>query len=517
MKGSQLTVTDQFCGAGGSSQGAREALAHLGGSVRLAMNHWKLAIETHNHNFPEAMHDCTDISACDPRRYPSTNILLTSPECTNHSLAKGQKVVKKQMDLFEKGVLDAAAERSRATMWDVVRFAEYHKYEGIIVENVVDARKWILFDSWLLAMRNLGYEHKAVYINSMHFHPTPQSRDRMYIVFWKKGNKAPDLEYRPKAYCPCCAKDVDSFQHWKRPDIRAGKYRQQYVYKCPVDGTTVEPYYYAAFNAIDWSDVGTKISDRKTALSDNTIRRIKIGLEKYGSRPAIVTTRYTSGNDFRVKDAMNDVIPTQPGDNSHAVLTPFILKAEHSNVDNVRGAMQPFQTQTTRQSMGLVVPYIVEMNKTGKMKPAESSPASTLTAGGINHALVVSNYSPGYTKPVTDALGTVTTADHHGLLTSEAVQAFIHYNYGNTTLSGIEDPLGTATTKDRYSLISYPQPRLEDCSYRMLKPKEVKAAMAFEKDYIIIGNARDQVRQLGNAVTPPAMKWLVTQLANTLI
>lgn len=76
-KPSDITATDQFCGAGGSSQGAEEA----GVRLVMALNHWDKAIETHNSNFPHAAHDCTDISACDPRRYPSTNILITSPEC----------------------------------------------------------------------------------------------------------------------------------------------------------------------------------------------------------------------------------------------------------------------------------------------------------------------------------------------------------------------------------------------------------------------------------------------------
>src|SRR5687768_4797500 len=104
-KNSYITVTDQFCGAGGSSQGADKALKRVGvdDGIKLAMNHWKLAIETHNTNFPDTMHECTDVSACDPRRYPSTDILITSPECTNHSLAKGVKVVQKQMDLFNSG------------------------------------------------------------------------------------------------------------------------------------------------------------------------------------------------------------------------------------------------------------------------------------------------------------------------------------------------------------------------------------------------------------------------------
>src|SRR5579872_3918449 len=203
-KNSHITFTDQFCGAGGSSQGVRNLASRYRGGieVKLALNHWKLAIDTHNTNFPDTLHDCTDISAADPRRYPSTDILITSPECTNHSLAKGaRRKGQGQKDLFRQAPLDPSEERSRATMWDVPRFAEFHKYRCIIVENVVDARMWVMWDAWLMAMHALGYDHKAVYLNSMFAHPTPQSRDRMYVVFWKRGNRAPNLNIAPRAFC----------------------------------------------------------------------------------------------------------------------------------------------------------------------------------------------------------------------------------------------------------------------------------------------------------------------------
>lgn len=44
MKDSSITITDQFCGAGGSSAGATKAIAHKGGYVAVALNHWKLAV-----------------------------------------------------------------------------------------------------------------------------------------------------------------------------------------------------------------------------------------------------------------------------------------------------------------------------------------------------------------------------------------------------------------------------------------------------------------------------------------
>lgn len=51
-KSSDPTVTDLFCGYGGSSIGAQAA----GLRIRMAINHWKLAVETHNTNFPKADH-----------------------------------------------------------------------------------------------------------------------------------------------------------------------------------------------------------------------------------------------------------------------------------------------------------------------------------------------------------------------------------------------------------------------------------------------------------------------------
>jgi len=158
-KSSDITVTDQFCGAGGSSIGAHAQ----GLRIRMAMNHWKLAVETHNTNFPDTDHDTCDISAADPRRYPSTDILITSPECTTHSPAGGNRRSTPQRDLFiPRTEDDAATTRSRATMRDVPRFTEYHKYRRIIVENVVEVTRWPLFHHWLKEMEILGYRWQLV-------------------------------------------------------------------------------------------------------------------------------------------------------------------------------------------------------------------------------------------------------------------------------------------------------------------------------------------------------------------
>jgi DNA (cytosine-5)-methyltransferase 1 len=529
MRSSHITVSDFFCGAGGSSQGVRRVAEKWNGGleVKLAMNHWKLAIETHNTNFPETTHVCTDISACDPRRYYSTTIAVMSPECTTRSPAGGNnhKSEKKAMELFDNGIIKPETERSRATMWDVCRFAEYHNYEAIIVENVVEAKtSWPLFDSWLGAMHVLGYDHKCVYLNSMHCHPTPQSRDRMYVVFWKKGNTAPNLEYMPLAYSAALGKDVHAIQSWKNQHRKFGKYKQQYNYCCPVSGNIVEPYYYASANIIDWSDLGTRIGSRKKDIAPKSRARIQYGLDKYENDPFIFPTNYSDQARGIVK-SVDSALGTQTTfSGSQAIVNPFIFKQSHSSQEKgyVYSGNEVIGAQTTRQDLGMIVrPYIVEMNRTGECKPA-TEPTATITSGGINHAvcsmpLIVENKGWSNSRGVKDALSTATTKEYHGLLTDGTMKSFLAaFHNGSHCTKNILEASNTFPTKDSLALINYKKPVIDDCYYRMLKPSEIKLGMAFDSDYIVLGSGKDQVKQLGNAVTPPAMEWLVQQVVESL-
>ncbi len=468
-KNTFITVTDQFCGAGGSSIGAAKA----GAEIKLAMNHWKLAIETHNTNFPNVDHDCADISAVNPRRYPSTDILITSPECTNHSLAKGKPRRYYTQDLFGNILLDPAEERSRATMWDVPRFAEYHDYRIIIVENVVDAGKWRLFDSWIHAMHALGYDHEIVYFNSQFAWPTPQSRDRMYTVFWKQGNPKPNLDFRPLAWCSHCQKDTQSVQSWKKR-THWGRYQRQYVYRCPTCRSEVEPYYYAAFNAIDWTIQAERIGDRKIPLRPKTMARIKYGLEKYGRNPVIISTRYTTGIESRVKPAAEFPMPTQPGDVSQAIVFPWLVETN------------PMWRKTTCQDVGLVAPaFIAEMHGTSKA------------------------------APITDPLMCMTsTGSHHALLNADV---FMTYYYGTQQASGINEPIHTMTGIDRAGLVgALSKLTIDDLTFRMLRSHEIGKAMAFPGSYIVLGTQREKVKQYGNAVTPPVMEMILNRCMEVL-
>lgn len=538
---SHITVSDLFCGAGGSSQGVRNyALRsglNTGLEVALALNHWELALATHNTNFPDALHDCTDIQASEPRRYPGTTILIASPECTNHSVAKGRKQVKAQLDAFATGKADPAAERSRATMWDVVRFAEHHRYKIVITENVVDARAWVLWDAWLMAMHHLGYQHQVVFYNSMFAWPTPQSRDRMYVVFWRKGQRKPDLDLRPWAPCPEHGA-VQAIQRFKPGASVKAKYGTQYTYVCPHCARQVMPFYYAAINAIDWTVPAERIGDRKRPLEARTMQRIAHGLKKYGNRPLSVSTLYGERINCRVKDATASPLFTQAGNNSTAVASPYLVdtKYSHAGEKRAKGADEPLRAQTGQQNVGVVLPgppvstvstqvppaLLVDTNYfTDHVRPMDGVlPAQTsankmgfLTTLRGTDSTDVKCTASGLDEPV----GTISAGGiHHALITGQAM-GFLQSYYGTATDAALDDAMGTLSTRDRHALVVGKSPQVEDLYFRMLKAHEVKAGMAFDRDYVVLGNTRDQVKQLGNAVTPPVMEMLIERCVQSLM
>jgi DNA (cytosine-5)-methyltransferase 1 len=506
-----LTMTDMFCGAGGSSTGATSL---PGITVKTALNHWDKALESHNANHPDTIHVQADIKETDPRYIGHSDILWASPECTNHSVAKGRKRVTNQADLFGDTIPDEAADRSRATMWDVPRFAEVHQYRAIITENVVDAAKWIMFDAWLMAMTSLGYEHRIQYLNSMHAQhgglPAPQSRDRMYVLFWLKGNKAPDVEkyFRPKAYCSSCDEVVDAMQVFKKAE-QWGRYRAQYLYRCPkaaCRNQIVEPGWLPASHAIDWSIRGERIGDRKKALAPKTLARIEAGLAKYGNQSMQLSAAgntYDSaatgrGNYFRIWPT-DEALRTQTGTAEHGLV-----------LDSVRGSNiishtdGPLATQTTAYTRSLLIP--VE-GREGKQAQLASDPIRTQTTRNET-ALLVPYYGTHNSATTDEPLRTVTAVDRFAMITTLR---------GTNAPKDVGQPLDTfAANGLHHGLAEWKVPSVEDCEFRMLEPHEIKAGMAFPKEYIMLGNKREQVKMAGNAVTPPAARDLVACMAETL-
>lgn len=528
-----LTITDLFAGAGGSSTGAINV---PGVTVRAAANHWQLAVNVHNANHENADHICADISQIDPRYFPHSDLLWASPSCTNHSQAKGVKRDTGQPDLFGETLPDEAAERSRATMWDVPRFTEYHQYQAIIVENVVDAAKWIPFKAWLMAMDSYGYDHQIVSLNSMHAQagglPAPQSRDRMYVVFWRKGNRRPDLErmQRPKAMCPSCVELVDSRQVWKKPGTLVGKYRTQYVYVCPkvsCRGQVVEPAWLPAAAAIDWTLPGQRIGDRAKPLAEKTRRRIAAGIARYWSPfhiEAAGNTYDAADPKHKAYDDPNGYYRAWPVGESLKTIHTIESKALVVPVEGRDGKVaghtgNPLRTQTARNESGLAFPpFIAELRGGGSTARRADHPMATVTASGNHHGLVAPYYGNSDTAQPTDkTLGTLTTVDRYALIQRHNSSR----GDGGEMITRATEPMRTLTTTGHQSVITpgdlkAAEARVDDCTFRMLEPSEVAAGMAFPDTYQWEGTRRERVKLAGNAVTPPAARDLVACVVESL-
>lgn len=559
----ELTLTDLFCGAGGSSSGATLV---PGVRVRMAANHWPLAVQTHNTNHPSADHDCADLSQVNPRRYPRTNLLWISPECTNHSQAKGKKRDEDSLPtLFDGPLDDEASQRSRATMWDVLRFAEVHHYDAIVVENVVDAAKWSLWPAWWSGLSALEYCIHVVYMNSMHAQalgaPAPQSRDRVFVVAHKRGSRCPDLDKwtRPKAYCPTCDQVVNAMQAWKKPNAVWGRYRSQYVWRCPsvkCRNSVIEPRILPAEAAINWALPGQRIGDRKKPLATKTRYRIEAFFERHG--PAWAMHLEAAGNTYdstnpqhpqhgrpggylRAWSTSDDVLRTLHTTATKALAySTALVPCEGRDGKSAQSAAEVMRTQTARNETGVAFPpFMVELRGGGSMYRTLDEPMATVTAGGNHHGLVV---PAGGTwnddaRSTAEPLRTITTRDSYGLVvpyyrtgvvrtTDEVFGTFttrdryamvMRNNTGGAEMvTPVTEEMRTITTAGHQSLLHGTIPNVDDCYFRMLEPSEIQAGMAFAADYTILGNKRERVRQLGNAVTPPAARDLIAAVAESL-
>lgn len=522
---SDITAIDNYCGAGGSTTGLKSA----GIRVIHAANHWKLAIDTHNTNHPEVDHSCIDLNQADPRFFPRTTIAWFSPACTWHSLAGGRKRKNQdQLHLWEKKKLDPGAERSRMQAWDVVNFTEVHRYQVVIVENVLEFRTdWEPYPAWILAMSLLGYDHQEVYHNSMFCYPNPapQSRDRVYIVFHRRGNRKPNVTFCPPAHCVNCG-EVRAIQTWKYNKRHKrfntyggygsiGSRRGQYYYSCPQCREEVFPYTAPAKVAIDWSLPCPKIRDRASLklkrLEDTTLRRIEKGLKRF-AQPFFVHRGYSTKPSEDRLLSIEDPVSTLTTSNKLYLAEPFLTHYGDRGEGRTMSVHQPTPTQTTKNEFGLAVPPFIDIARNGTLPNTLEQPTATVTTSGKHHSLIqpppfLTAYHGGReaVRSVEEPTWTVATEKQFSLVDT----AFISSYYGNGGNRSVQEPAPTVRTKDGHALITPDfsdeidwAEMVQDCGYRMLKWHEALLLQGFSPFYTVLGADDDKFKQIGNAVTP---------------
>ncbi|MEI7340473.1 DNA cytosine methyltransferase [Pectobacterium brasiliense] len=243
--------------------------------------------------------------------------------------------------------------------------------------------------------------------------------------------------------------------------------------------------------------------------------------------------------------------------NHSALITPYIARIGQTGFGGDRMAYDaetPLTTVTSKNEHLLVAPVIARQfgNSVGH---GADEPNGTITAGGGGKSQLVSaflakHFGGNYTGPganLDEPAHTVTTVDHHALVTSNLikmrgtntgqptdtplqtvtaggnhfgeVRAFLLKYYGNEKEGvDINDPMHTVVSRDRFGLVTVEgvDYQIVDIGMRMLQPHELYAAQGFPDWYIIDQDYRGQkyakdkqVARCGNAVPPPFAEALV--------
>jgi DNA (cytosine-5)-methyltransferase 1 len=530
--GVEFDWLDGLCGGGGSTDGIGRV---PGCHVRMAINHWPLAVETHNLNFPNTDHDVANIARPAPGRYPRTDMAWFSPECTYWSIARGEQPDYDSQ--WEQPALDnpladdetpAAAEarwRSRMLMSDVIRFTRHHLYRAVLVENVPDIVRWWRFEAWRQELHKIGpgYDTKVIHLNSAFAsalgEPAPQLRNRVYIAAWQRRYGTPNWRkwLSPLSWCPTCRQVVHAVYSAKpgprRPMLYgAGK---QYVYRCPNSEcrhTVVAPYVLPALSALDLTLPTQRIGERRRPLTPTTRARVAAGIRRHW--------RHVTGETPE---------PSQP--TGQLAQPPLLVPAGGSRrgrgEQGATSSARPMATRTTTETDAVLQPgrqhdaLVVPLRQHAVASPASGQPLVTLAAGGTNHALVMRNNTARgdqgqMSTPATEPLRTLLAEGARQSLITPPGRQLI-YSYDTATMRPLTEPLVTQTTVEGDALVDAVSVDVDDCTLRMLAVAEIQAGMAFPPDYRFLACAkRDQVRMLGNAVTPPAARDLAACLVEAV-
>lgn len=556
-----LIAVDLFSGFGGLTKGIEIA----GFETIMAANHKPYKIEIHEANHPTTEHwiaDLVDKESADyhdVRDLPAGDLLAAGVSCVNHSQANTVKAYEQGLTLFDTEDPEfeqrvTKSERDRATANCVLHYAQRHHPRLILVECTTELTSWgpalpgrpkvgdgSTYRWWLRQFDKLGYKHKILYLNSQFF-GVGQSRDRLYIAMWDRRLPTPDLEHRPVSWCEHCDTQVEAVWSWRTgvPPTGSVRYGKQYNYRCPSCRHEVVPPMTPSLDALDLTNLGTRIGDREKPLAPATMARAKRCRQRFPEFPAILMpAKATHGSERHPFQPM----ATQTSQQETALLSTGAVLAAHRHngdgqhlgkpMDTVtgthekavlfaavnnyqggpRGLGEPLPTQAASETLSLLSAGVVPFRK-NTIPVVHGEPMPTITSdqipGLLTAAGVIKHNGPvGEARyrshPVSDPLGTiVSTTVTQGLLFSGWQQQ--------------DNGLLVAEWMNALADLT-----LDDCHFRMLGPHEVGRGCGFDTtfpnytgSFIVWGSARDQVDGYGNAVSPQVGAWIGGRLRASL-
>jgi site-specific DNA-cytosine methylase len=487
-----LVAVDLFSGFGGLTEGIKRA----GFSTIMAANHNAYKTSVHEANHPETEHWIADLINPDSSDYhsardlPAADILCAGVTCTNHTQANTKKAYEQGLSLFDLDDPDfddrvTRSEKDRATANCVLHYAQRHHPRLILIECTTELTSWgpaipgkpnvgdgSTYRYWLKQLGNEGYRHQVLYLNSQFF-DTPQSRDRIYIVFSLLTLPAPDLEHRPLSWCAACDDTVPAVWSWKTgiPPSGSVRYGKQYNYTCPRCRREVVPPMTPSLHALDLTDLGARIGERPLKTFKVGDREVRLPLA-----PATMARAERCRRRFA----------EFPG-----ILMP--IKSAHG-VE--RHPWQPMSTQTSQQETALL--------STDAMFAAinnfQGAPRSLGT-------------------PLPTVVGSETLALVAGVIPFRKNTVPVLASEPMPTVTSLQIP-GMLSAEMAVVLADLP---LEACHLKMLTAPEVGAGCGFdttrpgrEGTFKVWGSARNQCDGYGNAVSPAVGAWIGARLRAVL-
>jgi DNA (cytosine-5)-methyltransferase 1 len=245
-----------------------------------------------------------------------------------------------------------------------------------------------------------------------------------------------------------------------------GRYRQQYLYRCPhaaCRGQAVEPAVLPAAAAIDWSLPGQRIGDRAVPLKPKTIARIEAGLRRY-ARPVVLQTGGSGRNPASRTHPVSQPLTTQTAQPTKALACPpLLIPAGGTWRQQASPADEPMPCRTATEADGVAFAPFITVHRGGPGDIRVTSitePLATVAASGNHLGLAV---PPPLLVPVEGRDGKEALPAGEPMRTQTAraetalaIPPFIAVLRGNCDATPITSPLGSVTTSGSHHALVAP-------------------------------------------------------------
>lgn len=271
-----------------------------------------------------------------------------------------------------------------------------------------------------------------------------------------------------------------------------------------------------AAEIIDWSIETPSIFERKKPLSENTLKRIARGIQRFvinEAKPFIVRIGQTGFGGDKLQYSLDKPLTTITTKAEHCLVTPYVMV----NTSGHPGSSinSPLKTITTGGHHALVSPILFH-DKNEQYRRVLDLKKPLNNKVDIVSAFIAKHYGDECSKngsSLVKQLSTRETVNHN-----TSVTAFLTKYYGSDIGQSLDNPLHTITTKDRFGLVTLygEEYRIVDIGMRMLQPHELYAAQGFPTNYLFnhYNDGRkipkyEQVKRVGNSVPPDLPEALV--------